>query len=122
MHSAIALAALSGLAFVNAQAPGAILIEGSPVYDGPVIPGITGKLGNAAVTTNNPLGVSYTATLPQSPTTGVRGFVKATTNSNGSGVAIQVSLSGFPDASLGPFRQSLNHDSPSSLSTFLTCL
>lgn len=121
MHSAIAIAALSGLAFVNAQAPGAILIEGSPVYDGPVIPGITGKLGNAAVTTNNPLGVSYTATLPESPTTGVRGFVKATTNSNGSGVAIQVSLR-LPDASLGPFRQSLNHDSPSSLSTFLTCL
>jgi hypothetical protein len=110
MYYAIALASLSGFALVNSQVPGATLIEGSPRYDGPIIPGITGKLGNAAITTNNPLGVSYTATLPDSPTTGVRGFVKATTNSNGTGVAIQVSLSGFPDASLGPFRESMDYN------------
>ena len=110
MHSAIALAALSGLAIVKAQAPvpGATLIEGSPTYDGPLIPGITGKLGNALITNNNPLGVSYTATLPDSPTTGVRGSITATSNSNGTGVAISVSLFGFPDPSLGPFCESLN--------------
>ena len=95
MHLAATLTALSGLALVNAQAP--------------VVPGTTGKLGNAAITTNNPLGVSYTATLPDSDTTGVRGFVKATTNSNGTGVAFQVSLSGFPDPSLGPFRKPFNY-------------
>lgn len=109
MYFAIALAILPGFSLVNSQVLGATLIERSP-SDGPVIPGVTGKLGNAAITTNNPLGVSYTATLPDSPTTGVRGFVKATTNSNGTGVAIQVSLSGFPDASLGPFRESMDYD------------
>ncbi|KAL2043303.1 hypothetical protein N7G274_003609 [Stereocaulon virgatum] len=111
MYYATPLTSLSGFALVISQVPGATLIEGSPTYDGPIIPGITGKLGNAAITTNNPLGVSYTATLPDSPTTGVRGFVKATTNSNGTGVAIQVSLSGFPDASLGPFLYHI-HDQP----------
>lgn len=108
MHSALAFAVLSGLAVVKAQTPGATLIEGSPSYDGPVIPGITGKLGNALITNNNPLGVSYTATLPDSPTTGVRGSITATSNSNGTGVAFRVSLFGFPDPSLGPFREYLN--------------
>ena len=110
MHSAIAFAALSGLAIVKAQAPvpGATLIEGSPSYDGPIIPGITGKLGNALITNNNPLGVSYTATLPDSPTTGVRGSITATSNSNGTGVAFSVSVFGFPDPSLGPFCESSN--------------
>ena len=112
MHSAIAFAVLSGLAVVKAQTPGATLIEGSPSYDGPVIPGITGKLGNALITNNNPLGVSYTATLPDSPTTGVRGSITATSNSNGTGVAISVSLFGFPDPSLGPFCEYLNPSEP----------
>ena len=53
MHSTIALAALSGLALINAQVPGATTIEGSPTYDGLPVPGTTGKLGNAAITLIN---------------------------------------------------------------------
>ena len=68
MYSSIAITALSGLALVNAQTipnvnatappPGATLIEGSPTYDGMVEKGVTGLLGNAKITTNNPAGVS----------------------------------------------------------------
>ncbi|KAK4695248.1 hypothetical protein P7C71_g2473, partial [Lecanoromycetidae sp. Uapishka_2] len=111
MHSAIALAALSGLGLVYAQTPGAELIEGSPVFDGPVIPGTTGKLGNAAITTDNPAGVTYTAVLPNSNTTGVRGFVSATSNANGTGVLFNVNLYGFPSALEGPFLYHI-HDQP----------
>lgn len=103
MYSAIAVAALSGLALVSAQVPGAVTIEGSPTYDGPVIPGFTGKGGNALITTNNPAGVTYTAVLPNSNTTGVRGYVAATSNANGTGVTFSVSLYGFPSALEGPF-------------------
>lgn len=104
MYSTIAVAALSGLVLVHAQAvPGAETIEGSPVYDGPEIPGFTGKLGNAAIVTDNPAGVTYTAVLPDSDTTGVRGYVSATSNANGTGVLFNVNLYGFPDALLGPF-------------------
>ena len=56
MYSTIAVL-LSGLALVSGQA--------KPV------PGVTGKLGNAAVVSGNPAGVVYTATLPNSKTTGV---------------------------------------------------
>ena len=56
MHSAIAVV-LSTLALVSAQA--------KPV------PGVTGALGNADVVSGNPAGVVYTATLPNSKTTGV---------------------------------------------------
>ncbi len=95
MHSTIALAALSGLALVKAQAP--------------VVPGTTGKLGNALVTTNNPAGVTYTAILPNSNTTTVRGSISATSNANGTGVIFNVNLSGFTNvASQGPFCMSTN--------------
>lgn len=92
MHSAITLAALSGLALVNAQAP-------VPV------PGVTGKLGDAPITTNNPAGVTYTAFLPERNTTGVRGYISATSSANGTGVVFNVNLSGFPSAALGPFSK-----------------
>jgi hypothetical protein len=101
MHSAIALAALSGLALLNAQA-----VLGAGTIDGPVIPGTTGKLGNAPITTSNPAGVTYTAVLPNRNTTGVRGYVSATSNANGTGVLFNVNLYGFPDALLGPFCKS----------------
>ena len=91
MHSSIALVALSGLALVGAQAP--------------VVPGVTGKLGDAKITTNNPAGVTYTATLPNSNSTGIRGYISATSNTNGTGVKFNVNLFGFPSASLGPFRE-----------------
>ena len=95
MPSAIALTALSGLALVGAQ----------------IVPGVTGKLGNALVTTNNPVGVTYTAYLPNSNTTSVRGYVAATSNANGTGVNFNINLYGFPDSSLGPFLYHI-HDLP----------
>ena len=108
MHSSVAFAILSGLALASAQTPppGGVLIEGSPSYDGPVVPGTTGKLGDAKITTNNPAGVTYTAFLPNSNTTGVRGYVAATSNANGTGVSFNVNLYGFPSASEGPFCKS----------------
>lgn len=101
MHSTIALAALSGLALVNAQIPGATTIEGSPTYDGLPVPGTTGKLGNAAITQNNPQCVTYNATLPSSGS--IQGYVAATANANGTGVFFNVFLTGLPSESLGPF-------------------
>lgn len=85
MYSTIALAALSGLALVNAQVLGATTIEGSPTYDGLPVPGTTGKLGNAAITQNNPQCMTYNATLPS--TGSVHGYVSATANANGTGYA-----------------------------------
>ena len=83
MHSTIALAALSVLALVSAQVPGATTIEGSPTYDGLPVPGTTGKLGNAAITQNNPTCITYNATLPS--TGSIHGYVSATANTNGTG-------------------------------------
>lgn len=77
-----------------------------PSIDGPIIPGTTGKLGDAAIVQNNPVGVTYTATLPNSNTTGIRGYVSGTSAANGTGVTFNVNLSGFPSAALGPFRES----------------
>lgn len=105
MHSTIALAALSGLALVRAQVPGATTIEGSPTYDGLPVPGTTGKLGNAAITQDNPLCVTYNASLPSSGS--IQGYVSATANANGTGVFFTVYLSGLPSESLGPFCKSL---------------
>ena len=101
MHSSIALAALSGLALINAQVPGATTIKGSPTYDGLPVPGTTGKLGNAAITKNNPQCVTYNASLPS--TGSIRGYVAATANANGTGVFFNVYLTGLPSESLGPF-------------------
>lgn len=80
--------AASGLALVQAQAA-------------------TGKLGDAAIVEGNPAGVTYTAVLPSVNSTGIRGYVAGTSNSNGTGVNFNINLYGFPDASLGPFRMSL---------------
>ena len=106
MHSTIAFAALSGLALVSAQVPGATTIEGSPTYDGLPVPGTTGKLGNAAITQNNPQCVTYNATLPS--TGSIHGYVAATANANGTGVFFNVYLTGLPSESLGPFRKFLS--------------
>ena len=92
MHSTLFVLA-SGLALASAAGP----LDGYPV------PGTTGKLGNAAVETGEPLGAVYTATLPDSDTTGIRGFVSGATGPGGVGVFFTVSLSGFPSPSLGPF-------------------
>ncbi|KAI4152223.1 MAG: hypothetical protein LQ341_000744 [Variospora aurantia] len=93
MHIAIlAATALTGFAVVNAAGP-------------------TGRLGDAAIFQDNPVGVTYTATLPNRETTDVRGFVTGTSNANGTGVNFIVNLSGFPDSSLGPFLYHI-HDQP----------
>ena len=99
------VAALSGLALVSAQVPGATTIEGSPTYDGLPVPGTTGKLGNAAITQDNPQCVTYKATLPS--TGSVQGYVAATANANGTGVFFNVFLTGLPSEALGPFCKSL---------------
>ncbi|KAI4125278.1 MAG: hypothetical protein LQ338_004350 [Usnochroma carphineum] len=93
MYSAVFATALTGLAVVHA----------APPINGVITPGVTGKLGNAAIVEGNPVGVTYTAVLPNSPTTGVRGYVAGTSNANGTGVNFNVNFYGFPDASLGPF-------------------
>ncbi len=67
MHSSVLLTAFSALALARAQGiPGQDTIEGTPVYDGLPVPGTTGKLGDAAIVTDNPIGVTYTAILPDS--------------------------------------------------------
>ena len=95
MHSAILLTLATGLAVASAQAPGAP----TPV------PGVTGKLGPAKIIEGNPAGVSYIAQLPDRKDTTVRGSVVGTSNTNGTGVNFQISLSGLPDPSLGPFSK-----------------
>ena len=52
---------------------------------------------NATVVTDNPVGVSYGATLPDLTTTDIRGSFVAQSDASGTGVLFQVSLSGFPD-------------------------
>ena len=94
MHSTAFLAtALSALSLISAQAvpPG-------------VVPGTTGKLGNAQISSNNPIGVTYQAILPDSNTTGIRGYIAGTTNANGTGINFNINFYGFPSESLGPFR------------------
>lgn len=89
MYNAIVPIALSGLALASAQ----------------VVPGVTGQLGNAQITQNNPAGTSYRATLPNTNTftnTTIRGYVQATSNTNGTGVLFNVNLSGFPAVG-GPY-------------------
>ncbi|MCJ1226028.1 hypothetical protein MMC12_002677 [Toensbergia leucococca] len=107
MYSQLLLSALGGLALVNAQVTP--LIDGT--IDGPVVPGTTGKLGNAAITESNPSGVTYQAILPNSNTTTIRGYIAGTSNSNGTGVVFNVNFYGFPSESLGPFLYHI-HDQP----------
>ncbi len=96
MYSAILATALTGLTIVNAQAPGA------PVP----VPGVTGRLGDAEIVDDNVPGVTYTAFLPNRTTSNIRGYVAGTSNANGTGVNFAISVSGFPDESLGPFSSS----------------
>lgn len=71
---------------------------------------VTGQLGDAEVT-HNPVGVSYTAVLPDRPNTKIRGEITGTSNANGTGVFWHVDFYGFPDPSLGPFLYHI-HDQP----------
>ncbi|MCJ1314132.1 hypothetical protein MMC25_007812 [Agyrium rufum] len=88
--TAIALLSLSALSLTTAQST--------------IIPGTTGKLGNASITTSNPIGVTYQAFLPDSNTTTLRGYIAGTSNSNGTGVNYNINFYGFPsEAEFGPF-------------------
>ncbi|KAL8755866.1 MAG: hypothetical protein Q9184_004673 [Pyrenodesmia sp. 2 TL-2023] len=93
MFSVVLATALTGLAVVNAAEP----------LTGTIVPGTTGALGDAAIVEGNPVGVTYTATLPNITTSDIRGFIAGTSNANGTGVFFNINLSGLPDASLGPF-------------------
>ena len=94
MLSKILVAALSGLAFVNN-------VQAS--ISTPLVKRTTGKLGDAAITQNNPSNVVYQAILPNSNTTDIRGYIAGTSNANGTGIQFNINFYGFPDASLGPF-------------------
>ena len=71
-----------------------------------IVPGYTGQLGDAAIVDDNPVGVTYTATLPDSNKTTIRGSISGTATSNGTGVRFVVKFRGFPSQSLGPFSTS----------------
>jgi hypothetical protein len=64
----------------------------------------TGKLGDAAVVSDNPVGAVYVATLPEKPNSTVRGSISASANHDGVGVTFNVDFWGFPQAG-GPFSQ-----------------
>ncbi|KAL8805305.1 MAG: hypothetical protein Q9182_002073 [Xanthomendoza sp. 2 TL-2023] len=113
MYSTVLATALTGLAVVNAQSPSLSPAQvpknaaGAPLP----VPGVTGKLGNAEIVTNNRPGVTYTAFLPNITTSNIRGFIAGTSNANGTGVNFALQISGLPDASLGPFLYHI-HDQP----------
>lgn len=72
---------------------------------------VTGILGNATTTEENPPGLIFSAALPSTqffnsgdPRGNVKGLVSATVNPNGIGVSFQVSFSNLPTSG-GPFRE-----------------
>ena len=65
----------------------------------------TPGMGPAPIVKGNPVGTTYTATLPESEKSGIRGFVSGSSGADGLGVDFTIELSGFPDA-LGPFCKS----------------
>lgn len=77
---------------------------------------VTGKLGNATVSTGNPTGVTYIATLPEEPFAypgpqgNVRGSISATAGPGGEGVTFSVNFSNLPKEG-GQFSE---YNSPSS--------
>jgi len=64
----------------------------------------TGKLGDAQTITDNPLGQNYTAQFT-GQSGGLFGFVNGIASQDGTGVAFDVHLTGFPSEG-GPFRTS----------------
>lgn len=59
---------------------------------------------DAPVVENNPIGTQYIAKLPDKNDTTVRGAVVVSSNSNGTGANVQVSITGLPDTG-GPFSK-----------------
>lgn len=64
----------------------------------------TGKMGDAHVVSDNPVGPVYVATLPDSDTTTLRGSVTATAKEGGKGVEFEVDFTGFPEED-GPYSE-----------------
>ena len=91
--------------YINILPALAVCIVATPTQD-TIVPGYTGQLGDAAIINDNPVGVTYTATLPHSNKTSIRGCISGTTASNGTGVRFVVNFTGFPSQSLGPFSTS----------------
>ena len=60
--------------------------------------------GDAPVVQNNPIGTKYIAKLPDKNDTSVRGAVVVETSGNGTGVNVEVSVSGLPSSG-GPFSE-----------------
>ena len=79
------------------------LLAGSVLAQSNTTP-VTGSLGNATVVADNPAGAIYGATMPDSNMTDVRGNVILTTAPGGTGINVQISVSGFPTEG-GPFRE-----------------
>ena len=65
----------------------------------------TGKLGNAAITENNPSNVAYEAQLPTTGN-GPQGTIEGVSNTNGTGDMFNVNFFGFPAG--GPFSKQLS--------------
>lgn len=68
------------------------------------------KSTNAPVVKDNPIGVEFNATLPESEKSTIRGYFTGMSSDNGMGVDFQILLYGLPDG-LGPFCKliSLSH-------------
>jgi hypothetical protein len=81
-------------------------IIASTFFSAVVLAQTTGQLGDAAVVSNNPRGVSYQAILPEKNTTSIRGQITGTSNSDGTGVNWNINFYGFPGPALGPFSKS----------------
>lgn len=94
----LVLSALGGLALVSAQST---VVSG----DYPQQTVVTGKLGDAEVVSDNPVGVSYIATLPESTKSTIRGYISGTSNEDGVGVRYDIHFTGFPDLSLAPYSE-----------------
>lgn len=99
MHSNTLILALGGLALATANHLAGPPNGTSPGYN------VTGQLGDAPVTTNNPAGVTYQAILPNVNTTGIRGSIAGTSGPGGQGVQYNVNFYGFPSQALAPFSR-----------------
>lgn len=101
MHSTILIALAGLLASASAQTPPIVPLE----------PGVTGQLGDAQVVTDNPVGVTYRATLPETNRSSIRGFIEGTAQTNGTGVRFTLDFTGFPSLDRAPYIYHI-HDAP----------
>ena len=58
--------------------------------------GLAAAQQEAPVTTDNPVGPVYIATLPETESTTIRGSVSASADTDGKGVVFAISFSGLP--------------------------